>query len=125
MSFVYLIFSLCAVAAVVVAQQSSDQERRLREMLKMPVVYTVPGMDQVQISPGLVYRDDAGISLHMDVYRPANLTKTERRPAVLFLHGGVNLASTLPPPAEWGVFQSYGRLMAASGLIGVTFNQRV
>jgi acetyl esterase/lipase len=93
-------------------------------LLKMPVVYTVPGMDSVQVTRGLVYRTDGGVALHMDVYRPPNLGKNERRPAVLFLHGGADI-SKLPAPTEWGVYQSYGRLMGASGMIGVTFNQRI
>jgi acetyl esterase/lipase len=81
-------------------------------------------MDAVQVTRGLVYKTDAGVSLRMDVYRPPDLAKSDRRPAVLFLHGGVNLA-TPPMPTDWGVYQSYGRLMGASGLIGVTFNQRI
>jgi acetyl esterase/lipase len=81
-------------------------------------------MDAVQVTRGIVYKTDAGVSLRMDVYRPPDLAKSDRRPAVLFLHGGVNLA-TPPVPTDWGVYQSYGRLMGASGLIGVTFNQRI
>jgi acetyl esterase/lipase len=93
-------------------------------LLKMPVVYTVPGMDAVQVTRGLVYSTDGDVSLQMDVYRPPNLQKNERRPAVLFLHGGADISKP-PAPTEWGVYQSYGRLMGASGLIGVTFNQRM
>src|SRR5260370_864553 len=95
-----------------------------KDVLKKPVVYTVPGMDSVQVTRGIVYRTDGGVSLQMDVYRPPNLQKNERRPAVLFLHGGVDISKP-PLPTEWGVYQSYGRLMGASGLIGVTFNQRI
>ncbi len=93
-------------------------------MLKMPVVYTVPGMDSVEVTRGIVYRTDGGVSLQMDVYRPPNLQKNERRPAVLFLHGGVDISKP-PLPTAWGVYQSYGRLMGASGMIGVIFNQRI
>jgi acetyl esterase/lipase len=108
-------------------QMSPEQEKQVRDMLKKPVVYSVPGMDQAQVAEGLVYRTDDGVSLHMNVYRPAGLAKEARRPAVFFLHGGASVSgpSTLPKPIEWGVYQSYGRLMAASGLVGVTFNQRI
>jgi len=81
-------------------------------------------MDGVEVTRGLVYRTDGNVSLRMDVYRPPNLKANERRAAVVFLHGGANLAA-MPPPTEWGVYQSYGRLVGASGLIGVTFNQRI
>jgi len=108
-------------------QMSPEQEKQLREMLKMPVVYSVPGMENAQVTEGLVYRTDGAAKLQMNVYRPAGLAREVRRPAVFFLHGGVSLAGPpgLPKPTEWGVYQSYGRLMAASGLIGVTFNQRI
>lgn len=99
-----------------------------QDVLKMPVVYTVPGMDAVEVTKGLNYGSDAPIQLQMDVYRPANLKKDERRPAVLFLHGGGGtgpVTASAFPPTAWGVYQSYGRLMGASGLIGVTFNQRI
>jgi acetyl esterase/lipase len=106
---------------------SPEQEKQVREMLKAPVVYSVPGMDKVHVTEGLAYRTDDEVTLHMNVYRPAVLARESRRPAVFFLHGGVNLSgpSTLPKPIDWGVYQSYGRLLAASGLIGVTFNQRI
>ena len=81
-------------------------------------------MDAVQVTRGIVYKTDAGVSLRMDVYRPPDLAKSDRRPAVLFLHGGASL-SIRPLPTDWGVYQSYGRLMGASGLVGVTFNQRI
>jgi acetyl esterase/lipase len=106
---------------------SPEQENRVREMLKAPVVYTAPGMDKVEVSEGLVYRTDGAASLKMNVYKPAGLAASARRPAVFFLHGGAAVTgpSNLPKPTEWGVYQTYGRLMGASGLIGVTFNQRI
>jgi acetyl esterase/lipase len=60
--------------------------------------------------------------LKLDVYTPPGLAKGERRPAVLFIHGGT------PPqtnPKDWGVFVSWGRLVAASGMVGVTFTHRL
>ncbi len=119
-----LVLSLCAATALAQRLAPTD-EQRLRERLKTPLVYSVPGMDRVQVTRGLVYRTEGSLALQMDVYRPPDLDKNDRRPAVLFLHGGVDLAWSLPPPTEWGIYQSYGRLMGASGLIGVTFNQRI
>jgi acetyl esterase/lipase len=115
--------ALVMVTGSLIAAACSGQD-----VLKKPVVYTVPGMDSVQVTRGIVYRTDGDVSLQMDVYRPPNLQKNERRPAVLFLHGGANISKApaqFPAPTEWGVYQSYGRLMGASGLIGVTFNQRI
>jgi acetyl esterase/lipase len=120
--------AICICAGMAMAQQMSPEDlKRFRELLAKPVVYTVPRMDKVQVSENLVYRTDGQTSLQMNVYRPAGLAKNERRPAVFFLHGGVPPSglSTLPKPIEWGVYRTYGQLMGASGLIGVTFNQRI
>jgi acetyl esterase/lipase len=69
----------------------------------------------------LVYTKSDDPNVRMDVYQPPGLQAGERRPAVLFVHGG---APTVFRPKEWGFFQSWGRLVAASGMVGVTFTYR-
>ena len=106
------------------------QQPNLRDMLQKPIVYSVPGIDQAKVTKEIRYRPDGGPALVMDVYQPAHMNGQQRYPAVLFLHGGAriegaSLPSGMPLPKDWGVFQSYGGLMAASGLIGVTFNHRI
>ncbi|WP_225847474.1 alpha/beta fold hydrolase [Streptomyces sp. HPF1205] len=44
------------------------------------------------------------------------------RPAVVFVHGGPVPAGARPTPRDWPVFTGYGRHVAASGGIGVTFD---
>ena len=104
-------------------EQDIDAERlrRMAEMVNRPVVYSVPGMDQVTVRKDLVYTPSDDPNVRMDVYQPPGLKTGERRPAVLFVHGG---APTQFRPKEWGFFQSWGRLVAASGLVGVTFTYR-
>ncbi len=90
--------------------------------LAKPIVYAVPGMEQAVVQRDLTYKTDGATEVKMDVYAPPGLGAAARLPAVIFIHGGF-----LPPearPKDWGVYTSYGRLMAASGLIGVTFNHR-
>jgi acetyl esterase/lipase len=70
----------------------------------------------------VVYRRE-GVDLLMDVYAPVVAHPGEPLPAVLFVHGGPVPAET-QPPKDWPFFQSYGELVAASGLVGVTFNHR-
>jgi len=79
-------------------------------------------MEQAVVRKDIVYRKIGEAPLKMDVYAPSDLGEGERRPAVVFVHGG-------PVPAigsvkDWGVFVSYGQLAAASGFVGVTFNHR-
>lgn len=116
----------------------------------MPVVYRVPGMDQVTVKSDLKYTAVDNPYLLMDVYTPPDLAKGkrplakgdksmakgergvakgekrmakgERLPAVLFIHGGAGAETR---PKDWGIYKSWGRLVAASGMVGVTFTHRL
>jgi dienelactone hydrolase len=88
------------------------------------IVYSVPGMDKVEVHPNLVYKKDGQVEMKMDVYAPANLAANERRPVVFFIHGGPLGANPSPGAKDWPFYHSYGRLMAASGLVGVTLDHR-
>ena len=95
------------------------------DMFTKPLVYAVPGMEAVEVRRDLVYRTlDDGTNLTMDVYLPPGLAQGERRPGVVFVHGGPLPAEAWSSAKDWGIFNSYGRLMAASGLVGITFNHR-
>jgi len=109
-----------------------DDERmaQLRRIIAARVVCTVPGMDAVDVRRDLTYKTIDDSPLGMDVYLPAGLGADERRGAVLFVHGGPmppssgGLPPGIPKPKNWGIFESYGEIIAASGLVGVTFNHR-
>ena len=85
------------------------------------VVYSIPGMNTVEVRENLAYRKDGPDELKMDIYLPPKLAANERRPVVLFIHGGPVPSTGLK---DWPFFQSYGRLVAASGLVGATFDHR-
>jgi acetyl esterase/lipase len=96
------------------------EQPSFEELVRMEVVYRVPGMEDVSVRRDLPYASgDRG--LLMDVYRPAAAARDALLPAVLLVHGG-------PGPKlgakGMGVFTSYGRLLAASGLAALTFNHR-
>lgn len=96
----------------------------LLESLRAPLLYAMPGMEAVTARRDIAYRGVAENAPRMDVHTPANLRADERRPAILFLHGGP-VSPELPLPAtEWGVYRGYGALAAASGWVGVTFTHR-
>ena len=84
-----------------------------------PIVYSVPEMDKVKVRSDIVYKRDGRDEMKMDIYIPPDLVADTRLPAVIFVHGGPVGAAK-----DWPFFQSYGKLMAASGLVGVTFNHR-
>ena len=101
---------------------AESQRRSFREIATLPVVYSVPGMSRVSVKSDLRYTSAGGPHLLMDVYALPRLRRGERRPAVLFIHGSVPPGS---PAKDMGVFRSWGRLAAATGMVGVTFTHRL
>ena len=94
------------------------------EQLRKPLLYQIPGTDNITSQRNLMYKDDSGDRLQMDVYIPSNLLVETTLPGIVFIHGGP-LQQSLPLyPKDWGMFKSYGALAASSGFIGVTFNHR-
>jgi acetyl esterase/lipase len=89
------------------------------DLLKRRAVYSVPGMDQVRARRDLAYRKDEP-ALKMDLYLPKEAPPAGGWPVVVLVHGGPIPAGWAPK--EWGVYRSYGELLAASGLAAVTFN---
>lgn len=67
---------------------------------------------------------------HVDLYLPeladdARGDAGERRPAVVFVHGGPVPAGTVPSPREWPTFTGYARYAASLGAVGVTLDHRL
>lgn len=88
-------------------------ENDLRERMRtMPVVYALPGMDQVPVLNDLVYKTVDGQALYTNVYAPPAGEREPGRllPAVLFV------GRKMPQYTCWG------KLVAASGLMAVTFD---
>lgn len=91
-------------------------------MVMQPVVVTLPRMDAVKYTRNVRYSETDNPDVLLDVYQPPGVRPADRLPVVLFVHGGTD---TRALPKDWGVFQSWGRLAAASGIVGVTFTHRL
>lgn len=125
---------LCGLTLVAFVFGTTAQEKPALVKLEDPpwikdiapprIVYSVPGMERVKARKNLTYRSVAGDDLKADVYSPPKIRRGERLPAVIFIHGGALPPNLLTKPKEWGVYISYGQLIAASGFVGVTFNHR-
>jgi len=101
------------------------QPSELRELARrsmMPVVYKVPGQDQVKVVQNIKYTPATDPNIAMDIYSPPERAKSEKFPAVIFIHGGARAEWT---PKDWGIYTSWGRLTAASGFVAVTFTHRL
>src|SRR5438093_6630676 len=125
----HLICVLLVFVTITLSKQAARSQGNLppevREMARkvmMPVVYQVPRMDKVKVVENLKYTKSDDPNVLMDIYLPPDLSEAEKCPAVIFLHGG---AKTDYTPKDWGIYTTWGRLIAASGFVGVTFTHRL
>lgn len=91
------------------------------------VAYQMPGTDRVAVQGDIQFRGADGSPLPMDVYLPPDLKNGDRRPAVVIVEG-------YPDPGFEKMFgmkfkqiaavSSWGRLIAASGLVAVAYANR-
>jgi acetyl esterase/lipase len=116
-----LLLSLLPLASGATLAQGA-REKTWEEIVNAPVVFTLPRMADVKVLNDLRYATAGDPNLLMDVYLPPDLAAGERRPVVLFVHGGAGSESR---PKDWGIYKSWGRIAAASGFIGVTFTHRL
>jgi acetyl esterase/lipase len=122
LSFFVLATALVPARGQESAESDAARLRQLAAAVNKPVVYSVPGMEGVQVHKDLGYKPTDVPNLKMDVYTPPGLAPGDKRPAVIFLHGG---AEARFQPKDWGFYQSWGRLVAASGMAAVTFTYRI
>ena len=80
------------------------------------VVYKIGGMDTASVKKNVPYSKKDS-SLLFDLYSPGGLVSGSKLPAVIFISGGTDAK-------DWKWFSDYGRLAAASGLIGINYNKR-
>ncbi len=91
------------------------------QFFNMRIVYSVPGMDRVEVKKDLVYRTVSERSLKMDVYSPAHSDNPS--PVIFLIHGGpVSPDSNLKDAQP---LVSLAQLLAASGFSAVVFNHRL
>jgi dipeptidyl aminopeptidase/acylaminoacyl peptidase len=96
----------------------------LKELLQKAVVYSLPGMEQAQHKKDLVYHQtEDGTDLKYDLYYPAGYNYKQPLPAVILVHGDGS-PEMLEHIKDSGQYRGWGQLMAASNLIGITFNHR-
>jgi acetyl esterase/lipase len=61
----------------------------------------------------------------VDLYPPDSTNVTRPRPAIVFVPGGPLPEAVLPRPRDWPVYQAYGSMAAASGVVGAVVNHRL
>lgn len=106
------------------APAKSREDMSFEEIIPLGAVYELPGMERAEVRKNVAYKKAGGSALRADIYLPPGLPPGAKRPVVVFVSGGMDPRFE-PRPKDWGIYISYGRLAAASGLVGVTFNHRL
>lgn len=104
--------------------QSQDTEiQDQQEMQRRPVVYTIPDMEKAQVHKDITYKTIEDLQLTLDIYYPEHYQRQKMLPAVILIHGD-GPADYLKNIKDDAQYTSWGKLIAASGLIAVTANHR-
>jgi 3-oxoadipate enol-lactonase len=87
-----------------------------------PIFLRVEGMDSVKFSQDRIYRTIDGVDLQYDLYLPAGQSPSSGWPIAVLFHGGP--IDSKVRPKDWPLYQSYGRVLAASGIAAAIPNYR-
>lgn len=122
--------SLILVAAFLpLAGTPAARAQQEPDILHQKAVLELPGMSSVRVDTGIVYSTVAGRGLKLDFFHPrpekgavtAGRSPRNAAPLVIFVNGvGVDN----PPLRRWGIYQSWGRLTAVTGMAAVTYDCR-
>ena len=123
MNRVLIVSLLFCVWQRIGAQQAAPMPP-IEQLYRMPIVYSVPGMDKVEVRRDVVYKSaevkGTQTRLKLDAYLPAD---GKSHPVVVLISGGG--AEGAPRDfRDAGVYQTYGRLLAASGFVGIPYSKR-
>ena len=90
-------------------------------------VLRLPGMERVIVRRDVPYLSTDTSALTMDLYSPAESWNGELRPAVVSILGYPDPGMERifgRPYKDWGSSTSWARLIAASGLVAITYSNR-
>ena len=109
------------------AQEGPLTPPPFEQVYQMSAVYTVPGMNKVQVRREIIYKtvdtSKGKAELKVDLYLPAGARTRHAFPAVFLISGG-GIEAGAHDWRDAGVYRSYGRILAASGFAGIVFNKR-
>ena len=80
-------------------------------------------MEEIEVGKDRPYKRIDDRELKFDVYRPPQSDPSRSLPVVVFVHGE-GPPEVIENSKDWGQYDGWGRLIAASGMMAVTFNRR-
>ncbi len=113
-SLIKLSVIICTILSFSIIAFSQPQ----RSPLNTPAVYKIDGMDNIKAKRE-AYKTVEGEQLNFDLYQPMDLKPKEKRGVVVFANW------KRKGMTEWMIYQSWGRLVAASGLNAVIYQSAV
>src|SRR5262245_2539163 len=93
-----------------------SEETQVADLIKKRVVYRAPRTDAVRVQRDLQYRASETGSLSMDLYYPPDSEGAAQIPAVIIIPGFAG------PFKAVGWTISWAELLAASGLVAITYS---
>lgn len=115
---------LMSVSMYAQKREWTNEEKKFLESVNKPISYSVHGMENVKILKNLAYGTTENSNLMMDVFIPSGISQGMKLPVVILVAGGSGKDGEYEPK-NWGFYQSYGKMLAASGLVAVTFTHRL
>ena len=97
------------------------------DVAKLRVVYELPGETDVPIQPNLPYTSSTGEALTFNLYEAPRSDRRAPRPAVVFVTGYDDLGMQRIVGCKakaMASYESWGRLVATCGMVGVTYECR-
>ena len=114
---VLLAIDLLIMATNAMAQNNAPQRQRSPlDATNWGVVYDIPETKRVKVRNDVPYLGSLGI----DIYLPADLKEGEKRPTVVFINAVGDREDN--KVKSWAIYQSWPRLVAAHGMIGVAMD---
>jgi acetyl esterase/lipase len=110
-----------ALGLILVAQLTAFAQRQ--DPTQLTVLYRLPDMDKVEVRKDVTYKTAGTTALKMDVYTPPAAKPDARLPVVIFINGFGDQPNR-PKLKEWGQYTSWPRLVAATGMVAVTYEAR-
>jgi hypothetical protein len=115
------LFLACALASLSATAQYQSSTSPL-DGRNHGVVMDHPDLKNVVVKPDVPYLTTTAGSLKVDIFQPPTLKAGEKRPVVVFLNAIGDEPGNTWPIKNWGIYQSWPRLMAAQGFVGVAMD---
>ena len=89
------------------------------------LAYEVPGMDAIEVTCGIAYKQIAGAEATLDLYLPPDTAAGAALPTVVFVHGNFQVDERTPIDEHWKRDQyTAARVVAALGYAAISFDYR-